>query len=128
MWKNKTNSIGQTFFLVFQQHKSYSSSEEGEAEDVPSDNYVLDDTKHRAKHEDIHRQSFALFSSESEIYSETNARSTSSSSKHESKSIEKHFDVQNGFFSGSGAFSDEGGHVSDNRPASRESLLNSEPE
>jgi len=92
------------------QHKSYSSSEEGEAEDVPSDNYVLDDTKHRAKHEDIHRQSFTLFSSESEIYSETNARSTSSSSKHES------------------AFSDEGGHVSDNRPASRESLLNSEPE
>lgn len=28
----------------------------------------------------------------------------------------------------SGMFSDEGGHVSDDRPASRESLLNSEPE
>lgn len=95
---------------TFTRHKSYSSSEEGEAEDVLSDNYVLDDTKHRAKHGDIHRQSYGLFSSESEIYSETNARSTSSSSKHES------------------AFSDEGGHVSDNRPASRESLLNSEPE
>jgi len=86
----------------------YSSSEEGEVEEIPSDHYVLDDEKHRAKHEDLNRDTNGIFSSESEIYNESNHRL--SSLKNE------------------GIFSDEGGHVSDDRPESRESLLNSEPE
>ncbi|CAF1055426.1 unnamed protein product [Adineta steineri] len=93
---------------TFNRHKRYSSSEEGEVEEIHSDNYVLDDEKHRAKHKDLNRKSNGMFSSESEIYNETNNHS--SLSKNE------------------GIFSDEGGHVSDERPQSRESLLNSEPE
>ncbi|CAF3342997.1 unnamed protein product [Rotaria sp. Silwood1] len=89
-------------------HIPYSSSEEGEVEEVPSDHYVLDDEKHRAKHENLNRESTGLFSSESEIYHGNNKHS--SSLKNE------------------GIFSDEGGHLSDDRPESRESLVNSEPE
>ncbi len=43
---------------------SYTSSEEGEVEEIHSDSYILDDEKHRAKHD----QSYGNFSSESEIY------------------------------------------------------------
>ncbi len=50
----------------------YSSSEEGEVEEIPSDHYVLDDEKHRAKHEDLNRETNGIFSSESEIYNENN--------------------------------------------------------
>lgn len=38
---------------------------------------MLDDEKHRAKHEDLNRESNGIFSSESEIYSERNNRSPS---------------------------------------------------
>jgi hypothetical protein len=47
-------------------HANYTSSEEGEVEETHSDSYILDDEKHRAKHD----QSYGNFSSESEIYSE----------------------------------------------------------
>lgn len=50
----------------------YSSSEEGEVEEIPSDHYVLDDEKHRAKHEDLNRERSGMFSSESEIYNDNN--------------------------------------------------------
>jgi len=93
---------------TFNRQMHYSSSEEGEVEEIPSDHYVLDDEKHRAKHEDLDRDTNGMFSSESEIYNESNNHL--SSLKNE------------------GIFSDEGGHVSDDRPESRESLLNSEPE
>ncbi|CAF3614917.1 unnamed protein product [Rotaria sp. Silwood1] len=79
-------------------HMSYTSSEEGEVEDIHSDNYILDDKKHRDKHN---------CSSESEIYGEKNNHS---------------------LLKNDGIFSDEGGHVSDERPDSRESMFNSEPE
>jgi serine/threonine protein kinase len=90
---------------IFNRQMRYSSSEEGEVEEIPSDHYVFDDEKHRAIHEDLNRETNGIFSSESEIYN-----NHLSSLKNE------------------GIFSDEGGHVSDDRPASRESLLNSEPE
>ncbi|CAF2333350.1 unnamed protein product [Rotaria sp. Silwood2] len=93
---------------TFNRHFPYSSSEEGEVEEIPSDHYILDDEKHRAIHEDLNRESNGIFSSESEIYHENNKHS--SSLKNE------------------GIFSDEGGHLSDDRPESRESLVNSEPE
>ncbi|CAF0921260.1 unnamed protein product [Rotaria sordida] len=82
---------------------SYTSSEEDEVEDNHSDNYILDDEKHRAKY----NHSFGNFSSESEIYGEKNNHSSSKND---------------------GGFSDEGGQISDNRPMSRESTFNSEPE
>jgi hypothetical protein len=63
----------------------YSSSEEGEVEEVPSDHYVFDDEKHRAKHGDFNHDSNGIFSSESEIYNESNNRSLSL--KNEGKSI-----------------------------------------
>jgi hypothetical protein len=91
---------------IFKRHVPYSSSEEGEVEEIPSDHYVLDDEKHRAKHEGLNRESNGIFSSESEIYNDINNHSLSLKNE--------------------GIFSDEGGHVSDDRPASRESLLNSE--
>jgi hypothetical protein len=50
----------------------YSSSEEGEVEEIPSDHYVFDDEKHRAIHEDLNRETNGIFSSESEIYNESN--------------------------------------------------------
>ena len=53
-------------------HVTYTSSEEGEVEEVHSDSYVLDDEKHRAKH----NQSFGNFSSESEIYGEKHSHSS----------------------------------------------------
>jgi len=95
---NDRNSQRKTF-----KRNSFTSSEEGEVEEIHSDNYILDDEKYRAKHD----QSYGNFSSESEIYGE---KSRHISSKHD------------------GHFSDEGGHVSDDRPGSRESMLNSEPE
>lgn len=48
---------------------NYTSSEEGEVEEIHSDNYIFDDEKHRAKHD----QSYGNFSSESEIYGEKNS-------------------------------------------------------
>ncbi|CAM4744124.1 unnamed protein product [Rotaria magnacalcarata] len=93
---------------TFNRHIPYSSSEEGEVEEIPSDHYILDDEKHRAKHEDLNRESNGIFSSESEIYNEHNKHSVSLKNE--------------------GIFSDEGGHLSDDRPASRESLVNSDPE
>jgi hypothetical protein len=47
-------------------HITYTSSEEGEVEEIHSDSYIFDDEKHRAKH----GQSHGNFSSESEIYGE----------------------------------------------------------
>ncbi|CAF0726237.1 unnamed protein product [Rotaria sordida] len=93
---------------TFNKHARYSSSEEGEVEEIPSDNYVLDDEKHRAKHENLNRESNGIFSSESEVYHENNKNLLSLKNE--------------------GMFSDEGGHLSDDRPESRESLVNSEPE
>ncbi|CAF0756592.1 unnamed protein product [Adineta ricciae] len=105
-----TNDLSPSYHsrTSFNRTKRYSSSEEGEVEEIQSDDYVLDDEKHRARHENLNRESIGIFSSESEIYNE-NITDTSLS-KNE------------------GMFSDEGGHVSDDRPQSRESLLNSEPE
>jgi hypothetical protein len=91
---NEKNSQRKSF-----KHVTYTSSEEGEVEEIHSDNYIFDDEKHRAKHD----QSQGNFSSESEIYGEKNHQTL-------------------------GIFSDEGGHVSDDRPGSRESMLHSEPE
>jgi hypothetical protein len=99
-------------------HITYTSSEEGEVEEVHSDSYVLDDEKHRAKH----NQSHGNFSSESEIYGE---KRTHLSSKNDGK-IPIDFIYKISIYLG--IFSDEGGHVSDDRPQSRESMLNSEPE
>ncbi|CAF1022016.1 unnamed protein product [Didymodactylos carnosus] len=81
----------------------YSSSEEGEVEEVTSDHFVMDDEKHRQKHQDLNRIS-GTFSSEmddSELYLESNRSSIKSE----------------------GVLSDEGGHVSDERPESCESCL-----
>ena len=47
---------------------------------------MLDDEKHRAKHNDLNRESTGIFSSESEIYNETHHH-FSSSSKNEGKKI-----------------------------------------
>lgn len=66
----------------------YSSSEEGEVEEIPSDHYVLDDEKHRAKHKDLNREKNGIFSSESEIYNE-NLNHLSSSPKNEGKFVDK---------------------------------------
>ncbi|CAF0895312.1 unnamed protein product [Adineta ricciae] len=82
-------------------HLTYTSSEEGEVEEIHSDNFILDDEKHRAKHQ----QANGHFSSEGENYGDKPNES---------------------FSRDEGLFSDEGGHVSDNRPESRESMLNSE--
>jgi hypothetical protein len=65
---NDRNSQRKTF-----QHNNYTSSEEGEVEEIHSDNYIFDDEKHRAKHE----QSYGNFSSESEIYGEKNHHTSS---------------------------------------------------
>ena len=56
----------------------YSSSEEGEVEEIPSDHYVFDDEKHRAIHKDLNRETNGIFSSESEIYNESNHHHSSS--------------------------------------------------
>ena len=105
----------------------YSSSEEGEVEEVPSDHYVFDDEKHRAIHQDLNRETTGLFSSESEIYNESTHHSLSL--KNEGKDQKNDLYINNDLIILQlGIFSDEGGHVSDDRPASRESLLNSEPE
>ena len=53
-------------------HRTYTSSEEGEVEEIHRDNYIFNDEKYRAKHE----QSYGNFSSESEIYGEKNLRSS----------------------------------------------------
>ncbi|CAF1261796.1 unnamed protein product [Adineta steineri] len=71
-------------------HSSYTSSEEGEVEEVHSDSYILDDEKYRAKHSQLNGN----YSSESEIYNEKNNQ----------------LSVKN-----DGVFSDEGGHISDDR-------------
>ncbi|CAF3224346.1 unnamed protein product [Rotaria sp. Silwood2] len=84
-------------------HSSYTSSEEGEVEDIHNENYILDDEKYRAKH----NHSFENCSSESEIYGKKTNHST---------------------LKNDGMFSDEGGQISDDRPESRESTFNSEPE
>lgn len=52
----------------------YTSSEEGEVEELHSDNFILDDERRRAKHQDINRKVSGNFSSESEIYGEVNRR------------------------------------------------------
>jgi hypothetical protein len=101
-------------------HLNYTSSEEGEVEEIPSDNYILDDEKHRAKYE-----TNGIFSSESEIYGE---RNNHLSSKNEGQLNKILFVNNKNDYFNLGTFSDEGGHVSDDRPESRESLVNSEPE
>lgn len=52
----------------------YSSSEEGEVEEIPSDHYVFDDEKHRAMHQNLNGETNGIFSSESEIYPENTRR------------------------------------------------------
>ncbi|UJR13381.1 hypothetical protein I4U23_000397 [Adineta vaga] len=99
--KNVIFQLSPTTQRKLTRHLTYTSSEEGEVEEIHSDSYILDDEKRRAKHD----QSYGNFSSEGEIYGE---KSTQSSSKSD------------------GTFSDEGGHVSDGRPESGESILNSE--
>ncbi|CAF4697523.1 unnamed protein product [Rotaria socialis] len=76
---------------------SYTLSEKCEVEEVHSDSYIVDDEKNRAKHD----QSYGNFSSESENREKLN----NSSPKND----------------------DEGGHVLHDQPASRESILNTEP-
>ncbi len=65
------------FLFYFFKRKSYSSSEEGEVEEIQSDDYVLDDEKHRAKHKNLNQESNGIFSSESEIYNDINNHSLS---------------------------------------------------
>lgn len=52
----------------------YSSSEEGEVEEIPSDHYVFDDEKYRAMHQNLNGETNGIFSSESEIYPENTRR------------------------------------------------------
>jgi len=65
-------------------HITYTSSEEGEVEEIHSDSYILDDEKHRAKHD----QSYGHCSSESEMYGE---KTNHSSSKNDGKILNEFY-------------------------------------